>query len=164
MKTEQAQIHEFMVKAQQETPTSPTMPSPEVCALRVRLIAEELVELAQAMAVNIRIDRDGGQDIPKVTVCVNSNPFIPHKTDLVEAYDAVLDLLVVTVGAGVALGTDLQPGWDCVHSSNMAKFAKGGYRRADGKWMKPPDWTKPNLAAIIEAQIQQADQQEKLPL
>jgi len=46
--TRQEQVKEFMVKAGQECPKRASVPPPEVRALRVRLIAEELAELAGA--------------------------------------------------------------------------------------------------------------------
>ncbi len=166
MQIEQNQIREFMVKAGQDTPDRPLIPSAEVRALRVRLIAEELVELAQALAVDIRIDTDSGQDVPQVYIHPKCNDIIEHPTDLVEAYDAVEDLMVVTIGTGVALGTNLQPGWDEVHSSNMSKFIDG-HRREDGKWIKGPSYRPAQLRQIIEAQLAAAherDQQRELSI
>jgi predicted HAD superfamily Cof-like phosphohydrolase len=87
--------------------------------LRVRLIQEEATEFAEAVR-----DRD-----------------------LPEMVDALCDLLYVTYGAAVALGVDLEPFFDEVHASNMAKV--GGSRREDGKWMKPAGWQPPEIARLL---------------
>lgn len=87
--------------------------------LRVRLIQEEAEEFAEAV-------RDG---------------------DVVEMVDALCDLLYVTYGAAVSLGVDLQPFFEEVHASNMAKV--DGYRREDGKWMKPAGWQPPDIAGLL---------------
>lgn len=78
--------------------------------------------------------------------------FIPavEAGDVVAATDAILDLVFVAVGAAVEFGVDLEPCWQEVVRTNMAK--RGGHKRADGKWIKPPDWQPPNIAALLEAQ------------
>jgi predicted HAD superfamily Cof-like phosphohydrolase len=88
-------------------------------ALRVRLIQEEADEFAQAVAAG----------------------------DVAEMVDALCDLLYVTYGAAVDLGVDLQPFFAEVHRTNMLKA--NGYRRADGKWMKPAGWTPPDIAGLL---------------
>ncbi|MGH2350376.1 MAG: hypothetical protein ACRDI2_07765 [Chloroflexota bacterium] len=87
--------------------------------LRERLIQEEADEFAAAV-------RDG--DVP-------------------EMIDALCDLLYVTYGAAVDLGVDLEPFFEEVHRANMAKV--GGYRRVDGKWMKPAGWNPPDITRIL---------------
>lgn len=67
--------------------------------------------------------------------------------DLVAAIDGLCDLLYVTYGAAVEWGIDLAPFWDEVHRTNMAKV--GGPTRGDGKKLKPPGWTPPDIAGIL---------------
>lgn len=124
MKNEQQQITNFMMKAGQDCPKQPTLPSLEVQVLRVNLIGEELGELCKAF----------------------------DQSNLVEVYDAILDLLVVTIGAAVACGLEIEPGWQEVHRSNMSKFIDG-HRREDGKWIKGLSYSPANLQPIIEEQI-----------
>jgi predicted HAD superfamily Cof-like phosphohydrolase len=69
--------------------------------------------------------------------------------DLVGAIDGLCDLLAVTYGAAVEFGIDLQPFWDEVHRTNMAK--QGGPVRADGKRLKPEGWTPPDIAGLLAA-------------
>ena len=154
MQHEQAQIHEFMVKAEQTTPDRPTMPDFDTRVLRVKLIWEELFELIDAYGFK-PVVTDG-----QLTLLETAPP------SLRDAYDAVLDLLVVTIGAGVAMGTRLEPGWEEVHRSNMSKFIDG-YRRADGKWIKGPSYSPTRLQPVLDAQTEEArmrDGQTSLPL
>mgnify|MGYP001584899075 CR=1 FL=1 len=73
-----------------------------------------------------------------------------HNKNLIESADALGDLLYVIFGTAVEFGLDMEPIFDEIHRSNMAK--EGGHRREDGKWMKPADWTPPDLAAVIRDQ------------
>lgn len=68
--------------------------------------------------------------------------------DLVEAIDGLCDLLCVVYGAAAEFGVDLEPFWQEVHRTNMAKV--GGPVREDGKRLKPAGWTPPNIAGILE--------------
>lgn len=157
MQTEQNEIHEFMVKAGQATPDRPTMPPDDVCELRLTLIAEELQELAAAFGYFLYFEDDSReQGEPRLRLL--KRPFL--KPSLRDAYDATLDIEVVTIGTGVALGIQLQPGWDEVHRSNMSKFIDG-HRRADGKWVKGPSYAPAVLQPIIDAQITAAEERDK---
>jgi predicted HAD superfamily Cof-like phosphohydrolase len=66
--------------------------------------------------------------------------------------DALIDILVVTVGAIHSLGVDAEGAWNEVMRTNMAKIdpATGKVRkREDGKVLKPNGWTPPNLKPYI---------------
>lgn len=69
--------------------------------------------------------------------------------DLVEALDGLCDVIVVVLGTAVEFGIDLQPFWDEVHRTNMAKV--GGPVREDGKRLKPEGWQPPDIAGILES-------------
>lgn len=140
MTKEQNDVKAFMAKAGQQVTQVPAIPSFEDKRLRFNLIYEELNELAHAFGLTVNITQN--------VVHFEET----HEPDLVAAYDAVLDIAYVTVGAAVTLGLDLTPGWDEVQASNMSKFIDG-HRRADGKWVKGPSARKPNLAPIVDAQI-----------
>lgn len=71
-----------------------------------------------------------------------------RRGDLVGAIDGLCDLLYVGYGAAVEFGVDLAPFWDEVHRTNMAK--QGGHVRADGKRLKPPGWTPPDIAGLLD--------------
>jgi predicted HAD superfamily Cof-like phosphohydrolase len=100
---------------------------PETIQMRIDLITEETQELAQALSDN----------------------------DVVEVADALADLLYVVYGAAHTFGIDIQPIFDEVHRSNMAKVGADGkvIRRSDGKILKPEGWTPPNVKGEIEKQM-----------
>ena len=71
--------------------------------------------------------------------------------DLVEYVDAVCDLIYVLAGSLVSFGVDLDACFAEVHRSNMSKLGKDGKPivREDGKILKGPDFTPPDLRRII---------------
>ena len=73
--------------------------------------------------------------------------------DPVEQLDALLDILVVTIGAIHSMGADGEGGWKEVMGTNFAKIDKqtGKVRkREDGKVLKPLGWTAPDLAPFLK--------------
>ena len=72
--------------------------------------------------------------------------------DRVEQLDALLDFIVVTVGAIHSGGFDGEGGWKEVIGANLAKIDKetGKVRkREDGKVLKPIGWMPPELAPFV---------------
>ena len=103
--------------------------------LYLKLIKEEYNELLEAQGLNQNLDRIG---------------YLP--VDKVETLDALIDIMVVTVGALQSLGVDAEGAWKEVMSTNFAKIDSltGRVRkREDGKVMKPTGWQPPELAKYI---------------
>jgi predicted HAD superfamily Cof-like phosphohydrolase len=72
--------------------------------------------------------------------------------DKVEQLDALVDILVVTVGAIRAAGWDGEGAWKEVMDTNFAKIDPdtGKVRkREDGKVLKPEGWQPPQLEKFI---------------
>jgi len=72
--------------------------------------------------------------------------------DSVEQLDALIDILVVTIGAIHSAGYDAEGAWKEVMQTNFAKIDKetGKVRkREDGKVLKPLGWVPPNLTPFI---------------
>jgi predicted HAD superfamily Cof-like phosphohydrolase len=72
--------------------------------------------------------------------------------DNVECLDALIDILVVTIGAIHSMGADAEGAWKEVMSTNFAKIDKetGKVRkREDGKVLKPTGWVPPNLEPFL---------------
>jgi predicted HAD superfamily Cof-like phosphohydrolase len=68
--------------------------------------------------------------------------------DEVEQLDALIDILVVTIGAIHSAGFDAEGAWKEVMKTNFAKIDSetGKVRkREDGKVLKPLGWTPPDL-------------------
>ena len=75
------------------------------------------------------------------------------KHDKVETLDALIDILVVTIGAIHSLGADAEGAWKEVMRTNFAKIDRdtGKVRkREDGKVLKPLGWQPPDLKTFIK--------------
>ena len=75
--------------------------------------------------------------------------------DPVEQLDALIDILVVTVGAIHSMGADAEGAWKEVMKTNFAKVDHdtGKVRkREDGKVLKPVGWKSPELAQFIKGE------------
>lgn len=86
-----------------------------------------------------------------------------RKNDRVEALDALIDILVVTVGAIHSMGADGEGAWNEVMRTNFAKIdpVTGKVRkREDGKILKPEGWIPPRLDKFFN---QQWDHYSDLP-
>jgi predicted HAD superfamily Cof-like phosphohydrolase len=73
--------------------------------------------------------------------------------DMLEQLDALIDILVVTIGAIHSMGADAEGAWKEVMRTNFAKIDSetGKVRkREDGKVLKPVGWTPPNLEPFLE--------------
>ena len=104
----------------------PYVQNNELNQLRVELIREELQELTEALTAH----------------------------DEVATFDALLDLQYVLDGAFLALGFAQykEAGLNEVHRSNMSKLDVDGsvIRREDGKILKGPNYSEPNLERILK--------------
>jgi predicted HAD superfamily Cof-like phosphohydrolase len=72
--------------------------------------------------------------------------------DRVEQLDALIDILVVTIGAIHSMGADAEGAWKEVMMTNFAKIDRdtGKVRkREDGKVLKPSGWVTPNLKPFV---------------
>mgnify|MGYP000267459811 FL=1 len=100
-------------------------PSTENYAMYLDLITEEYGELKEAI----------------------------EASDKVEQLDALIDILVVTMGAVRAAGWDGEAAWKEVMDTNFAKIDPdtGKVRkREDGKVLKPEGWRAPELARFVQ--------------
>jgi len=94
-------------------------------AMYMKLIDEEVGELHQAVLAN----------------------------DEVEQLDALIDILVVTIGAIHSAGFDGESAWKEVMATNFAKIDRdtGKVRkREDGKVLKPTGWHPPVLSPFLK--------------
>jgi predicted HAD superfamily Cof-like phosphohydrolase len=73
--------------------------------------------------------------------------------DDVEALDALIDILVVTIGAIHSMGADAEGAWKEVMRTNFAKIDSETdkvRKREDGKVLKPLGWTPPDLTGYLK--------------
>lgn len=101
------------------TEPHPKWPEEDLLHLRTSLIAEELVELTQAL-----------NDLDEAGVA-----------------DGIVDLIYVLIGMAITMGLDIREVWQVVQAANMAK--EGGGRRADGKILKPDGWQPPDIVGAL---------------
>ena len=116
-------VKTFMQTFGQEVKIKPSFSTEKINQLRYNLIKEELEEFKQAIA----------------------------NKDLLEAADALTDILYVTYGAGHAFGIDLDRCFEEVQNSNMSKLDENGkpIYNDSGKVMKGPNYFKPNLSKFV---------------
>ena len=124
MNDAQKMVQEFHEQFDIHVAPTPSVPDEATQTLRNRLIQEEFEEFQEAMQ---------------------------HK-DLPAMAKELADLLYVVYGTAVSLGIDMEPVFKEVHRSNMSKV--DGYKREDGKWVKPPTYSPASLEGIICAQMQ----------
>jgi predicted HAD superfamily Cof-like phosphohydrolase len=142
----QAQVREFHEKFGVKISENPTMPELKERILRANLILEEALEFIHAMGLYARFQFGEWE--------IKEN--FPAKPDLIAAADAIADLNYVVAGAAVTMGLDTEKLGDEVHRSNMSKVWPDGtvrHRESDGKVLKPPTYSPPNLESIIYPQV-----------
>lgn len=129
--------------------TVPHVPSAEMRVLRLRLIAEELGELAVASGCSLEMVVHPASEKPVIFVRDISGHYPPN---VVEAADALGDLDYVVAGSFLAWGF---PGYNIlmeVHASNMSKLGADDKPIYDQfkKVLKGPNYFKPNIAAVLK--------------
>lgn len=113
-------VREFHEMAGQRDALSPDLTDYRVNNLRMRLIDEERRELLGALADD----------------------------DVLGVADALADLMYVVIGSALQWGIPLERVFAEVHRSNMTK--RGGDKRADGKILKGPNYSPPDLSFVLE--------------
>lgn len=119
----------------------------------IELIREEFIdELIPALGFKVTFTHDGHFDtIEKVS-----------EPNVVEIYDAFIDILYVTYGGMNRAGMNAEPGYDEVQGSNMSKLGEDGKAIIagpndpdgvfEGRVKKGPNYFKPNLALVLQRQ------------
>ncbi|APL99351.1 nucleotide pyrophosphohydrolase [Bordetella phage FP1] len=120
--------------------------------LRVKLIAEELTELCDALGVDLEVIRSAKDGEWRVKVEATADD---EDVDLVEAADALGDLDYVVAGANLVFGFPAQDVSAEIHRANMSKLGADGkpIYREDGKVMKGPNYTPPNVAGVLSGSV-----------
>lgn len=103
--------------------------------LRQRLINEEVSELNSEIDTLIAELENTG--------CVN-------KETVLKMYKELADVQYVVSGMVVSLGIPMEEVFRRVHESNMSKLVDGKpLKRADGKFLKGPNYKKPVLDDLV---------------
>lgn len=178
MSEHQKRIAEFMRLAGQDLPDHVTVPSREVRELRARLILEEAIETIDALGfcaeVVIRNDgsqlmkgpivvahdrgynltqvADGCADISVVTVGTLLAFGIADKPLLEEVDRSNLAKfeLPKCAACNTLMSHAMDSNYCCTNEDcESEKMVRGPYRRDDGKWIKGPNWTPPDIDGAI---------------
>lgn len=136
----------------------PQMLDPKEAELRVKLIAEELIEYAMALGVQLDLrcmPTHNASDIKaacdKQYLYVEAWPRTIYATSTVLAADALADIAYVTAGANHCHGFPADVITNEVHHSNMSKLGIDGkpVKREDGKILKGPGYFEPDIESIL---------------
>lgn len=149
-----AAVRRFFDMAGQDAPHTPQVPSEEVVRFRLRVVAEEFLELLEA-TLSTRAPGDPSADLDFGNLFRELRAALHHVIDAAPVVvdfplmvDACIDLAYVVEGMLVASGVDAAEVWDAVHAANLQK-AGGPRRESDGKLMKPEGWKAPDVAGIL---------------
>lgn len=147
-----------MVKEFNEISGTPEKFDPKKVALYTALVLEEVAEM---------LDSFGSEKLSEIANNIEeySQKFKSQEfTDLVESenfdkvafLDAAVDIAVVSVGAGIAVGADIDGATRHVGENNLSKFPIiDGVRTVlkdpvSGKVMKPQGYQSPNLEPFLK--------------
>lgn len=126
--------------------------------LRVRLIAEELGELCEALGLKLNLNVNAG-------ISISVEPDEHSKgVDLVEVADALGDLDYVVQGTNLVFGIPAQLVTQEIHRANMSKLGADGMPIYDefGKVMKGPDYKAPDVKKVIDRTLAATTELETL--
>lgn len=117
-------VKEFHEKYRVALPDSPGFPDLAVRAARREFLAEEYIEYDDAEAAS----------------------------DLVAVADALADQVYIAIGTALCYGIDFVRCFAEVHRSNMSKLGNDGepVLRQDGKIMKGPNYSPPDLSFLLK--------------
>jgi predicted HAD superfamily Cof-like phosphohydrolase len=156
-------VRQMMRAFNQNTPDTPRLPSETIRAARVRMLLEEVLEFADASAINVSvvIGKDQSRfiyskyvpfaesgDADEGSFTLTNDPL--KEPDLVEMADALGDISVVNTGAFAACGIAMTPILEAIDSNNLLKVAKGKLD-AGGKFIKSPDHQPPDIAFVLRS-------------
>ena len=142
-------VASFMRLSNQKIAAFPSIPDEATLILRAKLHLEETLELIKGLGVTVSLDVSEGGAITKDSKLTFA---VTHDADLDEIADGVCDTRVVGTGTalacGMVIGDTMQREVDL---NNLYKFRVGadGYRREDGKWVKPSDHPSPRIDKLI---------------
>ena len=137
------QVTEFHKAIGQPIAESPTYIPDARVRLRAALIAEEFFETMESMFddEHLRLLKGEVLDVLRVASVAVDMPGLA---------DGMADLDYVVEGTRLEFGIDGEPIAAAVHAANMRKV--GGPISPQGKRLKPPGWTPPDIAGELVKQ------------
>ena len=100
-----------------------------------------------------RMPADPLREIAYLTEEISELAVAMQKNDIVDAADALIDLLYFAYGLGFKMGLPVDECFQIVHLANMRKSRGLTKRGLSGDAAKPADWINPrqHLAALLDA-------------
>ena len=138
----------FMRLSGQTILSNPGRPSDDVLRLRARLHLEETLELIKGLGITVCVPVPGTDTLVEIDKDTEFSLEVNGDFDLDEITDGIADSSVISTGTalscGMIVGETLQREVDM---NNLYKFRTDGdgYRREDGKWVKPSDHPAPRI-------------------
>lgn len=122
--------------------------------LRIRLIAEEFIELLEAVYGKGIFDYLEEKLIHITDHLLPPAPDEDNKEALVGVADALGDLVYVIYGYAIEAGIDLDKVLAEIQRSNLSKLDENGNPiiRKDGKILKGKNYSPPDIASVLETQ------------
>jgi len=133
-------VRAFQLKYGHPVNWTPAVPDNATMRVRLKLIAEEFVELLRACACN-----PGSVDFAECELHFAIDCDVDDM-NLPAAIDALADLSYVIEGTAATLGVNMHPIMEEVHRANMAK------EPAEGKPTKPAGWVPPDIEGELVKQ------------
>lgn len=154
MELRQTKIRKWMQAVGQEAPDCPVWPDNITKHLRLRLLLEEVLELAEALGTHV-VARKKNHALTIDDLYYITQPAKIENLDeaLTEVADALADISYVNYGAANAFGIDMEPIEDEVQRSNDSKIIDGYKDPQTGKWKKGKSYSPPKLKPLIVKQI-----------
>lgn len=145
------QVRVFHERYGQPIGDKPELLTDERFKLRLKLVAEEFVELLEATAGTEWMYSDTEDEYVGDMLARYIDEATYTEPDLVDMCDALADLDYVIEGMRVELGVNGEPIAEEVQRSNLSKLGADGFpvMREDGKVIKGPDFTPPDIAGVL---------------
>lgn len=122
-------------------------PTRQTKMLQLKLIAEEFIELCDAMGIAGELQF--GSHVHRVDYKTKNEHLGDYNA--VEVADGLADIEYLLNSAALTLGIPLPACFKEVHRSNMSKLDENGKPiiRSDGKILKGPNYSPPDLAKVL---------------
>lgn len=141
----------------QPCPRRPVPMSKNAVQFIIRMVMSELHEMACTVTEDTEESLKFMEDCLKdIDVCKNHD--YPREVDLIAAQaDSMVDAYYYMLNVACKHGMNLSKLFDVVHQANMNKrdpqTGKFMRRESDGKVIKPPNWSPPDVVGEIQRQM-----------
>jgi len=152
----QERVNQFSRAAGAEIPAVPRAMTRDQVVFLTKMVLSEMQELLDT------VTSSSDESLELMKSCIGVDPSKHHEGKITpvevvaEQSDALVDAWYYMLNMAGKNGHNLSRVFDVVHSANMAKVdpvsGKCLIRESDGKILKPPGWTPPDIVAEIYRQ------------